>query len=75
VTEAVYLGQRVWIFCRAPGRIAYDIQDCIPPSAGIPPLVAQERADFKEAARAVAEAFRRVAEGQAVSREQPRGPS
>jgi ABC-type nitrate/sulfonate/bicarbonate transport system ATPase subunit len=60
ITEAVYLGQRVWIFSPAPGQIAYDIRDCIPPSRGIPPLIAQERPDFQEAARIVTEAFRRV---------------
>jgi NitT/TauT family transport system ATP-binding protein len=60
VTEAVYLGERVWIFSHAPGQIAYDIQDNIPPSAGIPPLVAQERSDFKNAVSVVTEAFRRV---------------
>ena len=65
ITEAVYLSERVWIFTRGPGQIAYDIQDCIPPSPGIPPLVAQERPEFKEAARVVTEAFRRVAEGKA----------
>ena len=62
VTEAVYLGQRVWIFTPAPGQIAYDISDAIPPSVGIPPLVAQERADFKNAVYVVTEAFRRVAD-------------
>ena len=62
VSEAVYLGERVWIFTRAPGQIAYDIRDAIPPSAGIPPLVAQERAEFKEAVFVVTEAFRRVSE-------------
>ena len=62
ITEAVYLGQRVWIFSKAPGQITYDIVDCIPPSQGIPPLVAQERSDFQNAARVVAEAFRKVSE-------------
>jgi NitT/TauT family transport system ATP-binding protein len=62
VTEAVYLGERVWIFSHAPGQIAYDIQDNIPPSIGIPPLVAQERPDFKNAVYAVTEAFRRVSD-------------
>jgi NitT/TauT family transport system ATP-binding protein len=61
VTEAVYLGERVWIFSHAPGQIAYDIRDNIPPLAGIPPLVAQERPDFKNAVFVVTEAFRRVA--------------
>jgi NitT/TauT family transport system ATP-binding protein len=63
VSEAVYLGERVWIFTQAPGQIAYDIRDAIPPTAGIPPLIAQERAAFKEAVLAVTEAFRRVSEG------------
>jgi ABC-type nitrate/sulfonate/bicarbonate transport system ATPase subunit len=62
IMEAVYLGQRVWIFSRAPGQIAYDIRDCIPPSQGILPLVAQERPDFQNASQIVTEAFRRVSE-------------
>ena len=65
VSEAVYLGERVWIFTPAPGQIAYDIHDAIPPSAGIPPLVAQERAEFKGAVHVVTEAFRRVSEAAA----------
>ena len=62
ILEAVYLGQRVWIFSHAPGQIAYDIRDCIPPSQGISPLIAQERPDFQHAAQIVTEAFRRVSE-------------
>ncbi len=65
IAEAVYLGERVWIFSRGPGQIAYDISDCIPPSPGIGPLAAQERADFKNATRIVTEAFRRVSTGPA----------
>jgi NitT/TauT family transport system ATP-binding protein len=63
VGEAVYLGERVWIMSQAPGQIAFDIRQCIPPSVGVPALAAQERSDFKEAARIVTEAFRRVSEG------------
>jgi NitT/TauT family transport system ATP-binding protein len=62
VTEAVYLGQRVWIFTHAPGQIAYDICEAIPPTVGIPPLAAQERPEFKNAVYVVTEAFRRVSE-------------
>jgi len=62
VAEAVYLGERVWIFSPSPGQIAYDIYECIPPSPGIAPEVAQERADFKAAARTVKEAFQKVSE-------------
>jgi len=75
VAEAVYLGQRVWIFTAAPGQIAYDITECIPPSVGIPPLVAQEQPEFKNAVYVVTEAFRRVsngpAEGPAIQPEPP----
>lgn len=63
VSEAVYLGERVWIFTQAPGQIAYDIHDAIPPTVGVPPLVAQERTEFKEGVFAVTEAFRRVSDG------------
>lgn len=64
VSEAVYLGERVWIFTQVPGQIAYDIRDPIPPTVGVPPLVAQERKEFKEAVYLVTEAFRRVSDGQ-----------
>jgi NitT/TauT family transport system ATP-binding protein len=67
VTEAVYLGERVWIFTHAPGQIAYDISETIPNSIGIPPLVAQEKDEFKNAVYVVTEAFRRVSEKAAVS--------
>lgn len=60
ISEAVYLGERVWIFTQGPGQIAYDIRDALPPSVAIPPLVAQEQPAFKEAVRVVTEAFRRV---------------
>jgi NitT/TauT family transport system ATP-binding protein len=76
VTEAVYLSERVWIFSPCPGQIAYDIRDGIPPTLGVPPLVAQERTEFKRAVAAVTEAFRRVADGGRPPRpapaEQPR---
>jgi len=62
VSEAVYLGERVWIFTHSPGQIAYDISDAIPPTVGVPPLVAQERSEFKNAVYVVTEAFRRVSE-------------
>jgi NitT/TauT family transport system ATP-binding protein len=60
VAEAVYLAERVWVFTNGPGQIAYDIRDCIPPTAGIPPVVAQEQPDFKHAVTVVTEAFRSV---------------
>jgi NitT/TauT family transport system ATP-binding protein len=68
VTEAVYLSERLWILTHAPGQIAYDIRDAIPPSVGIPPLTAQERSEFKKAALVVTEAFRAVLENDAAKR-------
>jgi len=62
ISEAVYLGERVWIFTHSPGQIAYDIRDAIPPSVAVPPLVAQERSEFKNAVYVVTEAFRRVSD-------------
>ena len=68
VTEAVYLAERLWIFTHAPGQIAYDIRDAIPPSVGISPLMAQERPEFKKAALVVTEAFRTVLDSDAAKR-------
>jgi NitT/TauT family transport system ATP-binding protein len=60
VTEAVYLGERLWILTQAPGQIAYDIQGTIPASVGISPMEAQERPEFKKATLGVTAAFLRV---------------
>jgi NitT/TauT family transport system ATP-binding protein len=68
VTEAVYLAERLWIFTHAPGQIAYDIRDAIPPSVGISPLLAQERPEFKKATTVVTEAFRAVLENDSGKR-------
>jgi ABC-type nitrate/sulfonate/bicarbonate transport system ATPase subunit len=73
VTEAVYLAERLWIFTHAPGQIAYDIHDAIPPSVGISPLIAQERPDFKKAALVVTEAFRSVLENEPAERRITKG--
>ena len=68
ITEAVYLSERLWIMTKAPGQIAYDVRDAIPPSVGIPPLIAQDRQEFKEARHVVTEAFRAVLENDAAKR-------
>jgi len=68
VSEAVYLSERLWIFTQTPGQIAYDIREAIPPSVCIPPLMAQERPEFKKATTVVTEAFRGVLENPATKR-------
>jgi NitT/TauT family transport system ATP-binding protein len=60
ISEAVYLGDRVWIMTKSPGQIAYDIRDCIPPSVGEDPLTIQDSPDFKKAVEVVGDYFRRV---------------
>jgi ABC-type nitrate/sulfonate/bicarbonate transport system ATPase subunit len=56
--EAVYLGDRVWVFTPAPGRIAKEIAREIPYTRDIHPIEAQCRPEFKEAVDAVAREFR-----------------
>jgi ABC-type nitrate/sulfonate/bicarbonate transport system ATPase subunit len=60
ITEAVYLGDRVWIFTKGPGTIAVEIKDLIPPSAGVDPLEVQERPEFQRAIEAVSEEFKKA---------------
>jgi NitT/TauT family transport system ATP-binding protein len=60
ISEAVYLGDRVYIFSRSPGRLAYEITDNIPPTRGADPVRVQESAEFKRGVFAVTEAFREV---------------
>ena len=60
ISEAVYLGDRVWIFTKGPGTIAVEIKDLIPPSQGVDPLEIQERPEFKVALEAVAREFKKV---------------
>jgi len=68
ITEAVYLSERLWIMTKGPGQIAYDIRDAIPPSIGIPPLIAQDQPKFKQARHVVTEAFRAVLENDGAKR-------
>jgi ABC-type nitrate/sulfonate/bicarbonate transport system ATPase subunit len=56
--EAVYLGDRVWVFTPAPGRIAKEIVREIPYTRDTSPLEAQSRPEFKEAVELVAREFR-----------------
>lgn len=63
ISEAVYLGDRVWVMGHAPGRIAWTFDDVIPPTRDADPLEVQERSQFKEAVAEVTEAFRRLETG------------
>jgi NitT/TauT family transport system ATP-binding protein len=60
ISEAIYLGERVWVMTKGPGQIAYDITDCIPPTVGTDPLEVQESTAFKQAVEVVSHYFRQV---------------
>ncbi len=63
LAEAVFLGDRVWVMTRAPGRIAAEISDAIPPTRDADPVAVQESGAFKEAVAEVARVFREVEAG------------
>jgi ABC-type nitrate/sulfonate/bicarbonate transport system ATPase subunit len=67
VSEAVYLGDRVWIFSHAPGRVAKELRAEIPRTRGQSPFEAQNTAEFKRAVDAVTTTFQEVTHGAELS--------
>ena len=57
ISEAVYLGDRVWIMTQAPGTIGKTFHDILPPTRGNDPLLVQESGEFKDVVGEVARAF------------------
>jgi len=62
ISEAVYLGDRVWIMTPSPGTIGAEFTDVLPPRLDADPLHVQESAPFKEVVAEVAHAFTRIEE-------------
>jgi NitT/TauT family transport system ATP-binding protein len=60
LSEAVYLGDRVWIMTHAPGRIGREFTDIIPPLRDADPMEVQETSAFKEVVAEVGRAFKEV---------------
>jgi NitT/TauT family transport system ATP-binding protein len=60
IAEAVYLGDRVWIMGRAPGRIVKEVKDVIPKTRDSDPMSVQETPPFKEAVVEIGRVFREV---------------
>jgi ABC-type nitrate/sulfonate/bicarbonate transport system ATPase subunit len=67
VSEAVYLGDRVWIFSHAPGRVAKELRAEIPRTRGQSPFEAQNADEFKRAVDAVTTTFQEVTHGAELS--------
>jgi NitT/TauT family transport system ATP-binding protein len=62
LSEAVYLGDRVWVMTPAPGRIGAVFDDVLPPRRDSDPMLVQESSGFKEVVTEVAHAFHRLEE-------------
>jgi NitT/TauT family transport system ATP-binding protein len=65
LSEAVYLGDRVWIMTRAPGRIGVVFDDTLPPARDGDPMAIQETSSFKHIVREVGRAFTEIETGEA----------
>jgi|WetSurMetagenome_2_1015567.scaffolds.fasta_scaffold17438_2 NitT/TauT family transport system ATP-binding protein len=64
ISEAVYLGDRVWIITPAPGRIGKEFRESIPHTRNEDPITAQEGKAFKDVVAEVAHAFRALEKGE-----------
>jgi len=75
LSEAVYLGDRVWIMTHAPGRIGYVFEDILPPRKDGNPMAIQESSNFKRIVAEVGDAFTEIearsAEAEAEDRDEP----
>lgn len=60
ITEAVYLGDCVWIFSQGPGKIAAEFKNLPLPSPGVHPLEIQRTSEFLAVVEEVSEAFRKI---------------
>jgi len=63
IAEAVYLGDRVWVFSQAPGRIAHAFPHIPKTPAGADPKKILKSADFRDLVEKVTGAFDAVQEG------------
>ena len=62
IAEAVFLGDRVWVFTQAPGRIGKEFGATLPKTRGQDPMAIQESKAFKDAVGEVGQAFRQIEE-------------
>jgi NitT/TauT family transport system ATP-binding protein len=63
IAEAVYLGDRVWIFTPAPGRVGKELRGEIPSFRGRPPVEAQSSPEFQRTVELVTATFQRITGG------------
>jgi len=63
ISEAVYLGDRVWVSTPAPGTIGKEFKETIPRTRNEDPIAAQESKAFKDVVADVAHTFRALEKG------------
>ena len=63
IAEAVFLGDRLWIIKRAPGRVVREYDDLMPPAHDADPIEVQASQPFKDAVSEVVHTFREVEAG------------
>ncbi len=66
IVEGVFLGDRVWLFSHAPGRIEKEFNDIPKADPALHPLVMQGRKEFQEVVEQVAAAFREIEKAKPV---------
>ncbi len=63
ITEAVYLGDRIWLFSKGPGRIAKEFNDVPPPDIHKHPFEMQNTEHFRAYVEKVSDVFRKIEQG------------
>jgi len=66
ISEAVYLGDRLWLFSKAPGKITREFKNLPTPIPGVAPMKIQETLEFKNVVAGVAEVFMQIQCGKEV---------
>jgi NitT/TauT family transport system ATP-binding protein len=60
IIEAVYLGDRVWLFSKAPGRIIQEFKDVPLPIPGESPMITQKTPEFLAVVERISKVFGEV---------------
>lgn len=60
ISEAVYLGDTLWIFSHAPGKIVKEFNYLPTPIRGVHPVEAQQKPEFFSIVEVISEEFRKI---------------
>lgn len=68
ITEAVYLGDRIWLFSKAPGKIAMEFPDPPETNPDLHPFEMQNTKSFLEYVDRVSQVFRKIERGESLNK-------